>query len=402
SGLEVQLSLDGVPISDTTPGRGQLVIDRRTRTETVEVMGRSWGLTFRPTPDFGEESDEWKSLVWAGTSSTLGAAAVVGLFGTQRSRLRRQVASAVAEAEAVNRRLEQEVSFQRALLANLQTGVLAVDAEGNLAGYNLADEGLFFGELPARHDGPWSQLLPMYTLDGASLPEEQNPMRLALNGERVRGLEVIVGRRGSAERIVHCNGQSIVNAVGTTLGAVVVMQDITALKRAEQRLVELAHQDPLTGLPNRTVLTEQTEIALLNGERTGHAVGLVFLDLDGFKSVNDVHGHDVGDELLRVAAARLQQAVRRHDLVSRLGGDEFVVLLRQLTPDDPPEPIVARIEASLRAPFVIGQLVLHIGVSTGLALAAPGDDAASLQRRADQAMYRTKANRRRAAKFVEY
>src|SRR5690606_34273085 len=180
---------------------------------------------------------------------------------------------------------------------------------------------------------------------------------------------------GSIERIVHCNGQSIVDEDGNILGAVVAVHDITPLKFAQQRLLELAQQDALTGLPNRTVLTDETELALLAAERNGTDVGLLFLDLDGFKRVNDEHGHDVGDELLRVAAARLRQNVRRDDLVSRLGGDEFVVLLRDLRPHESPEEVRERITTALGAPYSIGALRLWVGVSAGYALAEPGDDA---------------------------
>lgn len=365
-------------------------------TESFELFGQRWNVTFVPTAGYATPSNEWLSVLWAGASSTVGAAAVVGLLGSQRARLRRQVRAAIDETESANRRLSREVGFQRALLANLQVGVIAIDTEGNVESYNLESEGLFYDDLPPRYDGSWSELLGMYTTAGTPLPEEYNPLTRALRGERVRGLELVVRPSGSVERIVHCNGQSIVDEDGNILGAVVAMHDITPLKQAEQRLIELAHQDALTGLPNRTVLTEQTALALLAAERNGTRVGLLFLDLDGFKRVNDEHGHDVGDELLRVAAARLQQSVRREDLVSRLGGDEFVVLLRDLRPEESPNDVRERVTAALRAPYTIGSLKLCVGVSAGYALAVPGDDAASLQRRADQAMYRAKATRRQS------
>lgn len=377
------------------------VADGNLETESFELFGQRWTLTFRPTERYAAASNEWVSVLWAGASSTVGTAAVVGLLCSQRARLRRQVMAAIDDTETANRRLSREVSFQRALLANLQVGVIAIDTEGNVESYNLESEGLFYDDLPSRYDGSWSELLGMYTTAGMALPEDYNPLTRALRGERVRGMELVVRPRGSVERIVHCNGQSIVDEDGNILGAVVAMHDITALKQAEQRLIELAHQDALTGLPNRTVLTEQTALALLAAERNGTRVGLLFLDLDGFKRVNDEHGHDVGDELLRVAAARLRQSVRRDDLVSRLGGDEFVVLLRDLRPHESPEEVRERITTALGAPYSIGALRLWVGVSAGYALAEPGDDAASLQRRADQAMYRAKAIRRQTDSVIE-
>jgi diguanylate cyclase (GGDEF)-like protein len=219
-------------------------------------------------------------------------------------------------------------------------------------------------------------------------------MYRALRGARVRNEEYLVRPRGGTERAVLCNGQPITDAQGAVLGAVVAVHDITPLKNAQQRLSDLALHDPLTGLPNRVVLMEKTHAALVRARQTNGPVAMLFLDLDGFKAVNDDHGHDVGDELLRVAAARLRNAVRTSDVPARLGGDEFVVLCDQYLDQSFPEQLVDRITDALTRPYPVSGSLLHIDVSVGLAVAEPHDDAATLLRRADQAMYRAKVRRR--------
>ena len=184
-------------------------------------------------------------------------------------------------------------------------------------------------------------------------------------------------------------------------------QDITAQKRVEQNLHDLtaalterAVRDPLTGLANRTLLEERLRGALARDARTGSRTGLLFLDLDGFKAVNDRHGHAVGDAVLRQVAQRLLRTVRPSDTVARLGGDEFVVLVEGLT-DEGLEPLGGRLDAALRAPVDVAPepggtgLTVSVGVSVGTATSSGGDaDAAGLLARADAAMYAVKRGRR--------
>jgi diguanylate cyclase (GGDEF)-like protein/PAS domain S-box-containing protein len=182
-------------------------------------------------------------------------------------------------------------------------------------------------------------------------------------------------------------------------------QDITERRRAEQELRELAAvlseravRDPLTGLANRTLLLERLRAALSRDARTGGGTGLLFLDLDGFKAVNDRHGHEVGDAVLRRVAQRLAAAVRPSDTVARLGGDEFVVLVEAAAEADL-APVVRRLSAAFDEPLAEpaegGAEATPVGVSIGTAWVQGGDCApAELLRRADAAMYRDKRARR--------
>jgi diguanylate cyclase (GGDEF)-like protein/PAS domain S-box-containing protein len=178
--------------------------------------------------------------------------------------------------------------------------------------------------------------------------------------------------------------------------------DITDLKRAQAALARQATHDPLTGLPNRRLLIEALITALADlgrGHRTG-TVALMFVDLDRFKLVNDVLGHDAGDALLRTAAARLRNAVRAHDMVARFGGDEFVVLLQHVADRGELHDVAQRILDAIATPIQVGGETADVGASVGIATASgPDDDPDALVRNADAAMYRAKEHGRGRYEF---
>lgn len=173
-----------------------------------------------------------------------------------------------------------------------------------------------------------------------------------------------------------------------------LVQDITARKRAEQELQHQAEHDRLTGLANRARFDHVLEGALLDAPGRGERVELVYLDLDGFKPVNDAHGHAVGDLVLQEVARRLQACLRAHDQVARLGGDEFaVVLTTPLSAPPRAAEVAARIAAALETPVVTAAGVHRIGASLGTTTAVAGEDRAEVVQRADTAMYEVKRTR---------
>lgn len=175
----------------------------------------------------------------------------------------------------------------------------------------------------------------------------------------------------------------------------VQLQDITAQKRATEQLERAALTDPLTGLPNRTVLEERLARALAAARRTGTLVGVLFVDLDHFKQINDTYGHDVGDAVLREVGIRLAGAVRHTDTVVRLGGDEFVVVREDLTDSEQMHDLAARLLNVLAKPF--GRQIDTLAVTASIGLATAGGDltARQLLALADDDMYRVKRARRR-------
>lgn len=174
---------------------------------------------------------------------------------------------------------------------------------------------------------------------------------------------------------------------------VAMYQDITARYTEQQAILHQATHDALTGLANRTLLVDRLEQALAMAQRYGYMVGLMFMDLDGFKAVNDNFGHDIGDELLIAVSRRLETFLRKTDTLCRQGGDEFVLLLPQAPDLDGLMGLAERIQAEVRAPYtsVHGSEVLRISVSIGIARwPEHGGDSDALMQAADRAMYRCK------------
>ncbi len=157
---------------------------------------------------------------------------------------------------------------------------------------------------------------------------------------------------------------------------------------SEQETLRRANFDALTGLPNRSLFRDRLDYEVVNSRRSGKLLALLFIDLDRFKEVNDLLGHDAGDTLLRESATRIRSCVRAADTVARLGGDEFTVILTDLDDRAHVENIAQKILAALAKPFLLNQEVIHVSGSIGITL-HPGDasDPSRLLRNADQAMY---------------
>ena len=189
---------------------------------------------------------------------------------------------------------------------------------------------------------------------------------------------------------------------GEPLRMVGTFSNIDTRKQEEQRMRRMAHEDALTGLPNRVLLHDRMRQAILSADREGHKVGLVYFDLDNFKPVNDTHGHAVGDRLLRMVAQRVRAALRESDTLARVGGDEFAVLLPRCQQPQDAERVAATILARLEEPFDDGERILRVSGSLGYALypdcgAGDGNAAAAaeaLLHCADLAMYDAKAHGR--------
>jgi diguanylate cyclase (GGDEF)-like protein len=176
-------------------------------------------------------------------------------------------------------------------------------------------------------------------------------------------------------------------------GVVVIIRDITERKQTEEKISHMAHHDALTGLPNRTLLEDRIQQAMLHAQRYGRCVTLVFMDLDNFKLINDTLGHKAGDELLKTVASRMVSHVRQTDTVMRLGGDEFVIVLAdQSDKMDTMTPTLQKLREAIAEPIYIGDQKLEVTSSMGLAIyPADGTDSETLLMHADAAMYQAKA-----------
>ncbi|MCL2635052.1 MAG: EAL domain-containing protein, partial [Betaproteobacteria bacterium] len=202
----------------------------------------------------------------------------------------------------------------------------------------------------------------------------------------------IWNRKKSGEIFVeHLTISSVRGQHGEVSHFVGIFSDITLIKEHQQRLEQLAHFDALTQLPNRTLLADRMQLAMAQCARSGKILAVCYLDLDGFKPVNDSYGHAAGDRLLIEVAQRLKECVRTCDTLSRLGGDEFVLLFSNLDDDRKSDHAVERVISALAQPFIIDGHSVQISASIGVTLyPQDGADSDTLLRQADQAMYAAK------------
>lgn len=181
------------------------------------------------------------------------------------------------------------------------------------------------------------------------------------------------------------------DSMGRVTHHVGVFTDVSRQKEYKERLELLALHDSLTGLPNRALFMDRGQQALNLAERNRTRIGLVFIDLDLFKIINDTYGHAVGDEVLRRAGRRMREAMRECDTVARLGGDEFVVLLTDISDEASCAAVADRIIAAITRPYQMDGVQVELGASLGLAISPDhGSDIRVLLHRADQALYSIK------------
>jgi diguanylate cyclase (GGDEF)-like protein/PAS domain S-box-containing protein len=229
--------------------------------------------------------------------------------------------------------------------------------------------------------------------------------------DRADELAAILARVGAGEHIqhhetvrLHKDGSvldvsvtisPILDAAGEVVGASTIARNITQQKRIQQLLAHRALHDALTNLPNRVLLRDRIEGALARAQRNGSGVAVFFLDLDGFKVLNDTHGHAAGDEILRVVAERLREAVRADDTVARFGGDEFVIVCHDVLNEDRATRIAHRVAAAVAVPVTLHeQQEVVVRASIGVVLGRPGALPDVLVHDADTAMYEAKHNTR--------
>ncbi|MFN8040463.1 MAG: PAS domain S-box protein [Acidimicrobiales bacterium] len=302
-------------------------------------------------------------------------------------------------ARLVDDRVAAERQLRRLIdIFELTRDLVAIaDARGNIEYLNAAarrffgvDDDVELGDLslgtsftPASLDRLRTEVMPSVTATGTWSGE--------LDAVRADGEVVAM----LAQMIAHLDD-------GRLEFVSAVFRDITERKAFERRLEHEATHDPLTGLPNRTLLLDRLDLALARSRRRGRGVGVLFCDLDHFKVVNDSLGHSAGDRLLVDVADRLQHQLRPGDTVSRFGGDEFVILCEDVDGPDPAVRLAERVEEAMAAPFRLGEEDLHLGVSIGIAIGEPGTgDPEALIRDADAAMYRAKAKGRQRHQVFE-
>jgi diguanylate cyclase (GGDEF)-like protein/PAS domain S-box-containing protein len=200
---------------------------------------------------------------------------------------------------------------------------------------------------------------------------------------------------GGKLRILETTYIPDVQGDGSVAGVYALTHDMTRMKDVEEKLIQLARVDSLTGIANRRMFVEALHLAIERSRRSGAAMALAYLDIDHFKKINDTHGHAVGDEVLKEFARRLLANVRATDTVARLSGDEFVIILEDLNTEQEVLAVAAKVATAVRSPFEVGGVSLAVTTSVGIArFTGGGQNHEELLANADSALYGAKRNGR--------
>ena len=305
-----------------------------------------------------------------------------------RSQLRPLVTRLIAsEIKATEKEMEI-----KAVVDNVGEGIITIDQSGLIQSFNLAATQIFgysFDEVLGKNI---KMIMP---------PEMRTPHETGMHNYLRGGEPQVIGRQGMELSGLRKDGtlfplELTVNEIHLDQHRwfVGILRDITARKQTEERMAFLAQFDSLTNLPNRALFMDRLESAVARANRNQASLAVMFLDLDGFKKINDTLGHLCGDDLLKQFGARLKLAVRNTDTVARLGGDEFTIILEGLTDSERDIKIVAdKIIDAMQSPFLLAEKNVTLTTSIGIALhhvmVKNPDD---LLRRADAAMYHAKNN----------
>ncbi len=375
-----------LPMSFAVDGKAGLLA-------TLDYLGNNVMAAYTPLgPNLGlvvkQDTAELYSVIRTQLKFVMPALLLLVLLGVilMRLQIRPLVARLVAsETHAREQQLEMNM-----LVASVGEGIITINDKGMVESFNAAAEAIF-GYAAREVIGHSLQMLMPATMRDQ---HEAGMRRFLQTGERK-----VIGRPNVELPGVRKDGSTFtleltVNEITfeTRKIFVGIVRDISERKRVEAELIQMAQYDLLTGLPNRALCMDRLENACLRARRSTSALAVLFLDLDGFKAINDKMGHHNGDELLRQFGARLSTAVRKSDTVARLGGDEFTVILENLNdPETDARLVCEKIIACMQLAFLLPGGASVLGVSIGVAFdRGEGAEADALLRRADDAMYRAK------------
>ena len=290
----------------------------------------------------------------------------------------------MAEREAAQQRIATSERRTRAIADVLPAMVAYLDRDFR---FHFANEHFrdLIGLDPAAMLGKTVQQV----LGNEMMRKVHHHLEACLRGERVRYERDATDSRRRVHMLVDMIPDRA--ADGSVVGIYVMAQDITRMKEIEERLIQLARIDTLTGIANRLMFEELLQLAIARSRRNREAMALAYLDIDNFKNINDTLGHGAGDAVLKAFASRLVGAVRATDTVARLAGDEFVIVFEQVRMPDEAASMAAKIVDAMREPLLVNGHQMVVTTSIGLALHTSDDESAEqLLGRADRALYAAK------------
>jgi diguanylate cyclase (GGDEF)-like protein/PAS domain S-box-containing protein len=297
------------------------------------------------------------------------------------------------------------ISQERAniTLNSIGEGVLSIDTTGHITYLNVAAERITGWTRGKGLGRPIAEVFQV--VDGTTRKQVPNLLELAVERREAMALTShgVLIRRDGREIAIEDSAAPIHDRQGQVTGAVAVFHDVSAARALSLKLSHSAHHDALTGLPNRILLNDRLDRALVSAHRhrsRRRSLAVMFVDVDRFKQINDSLGHEIGDQLLRSISERLTTSVRSSDTVSRLGGDEFVVVLTEMQHGDNIAGIATKILAILVEPHRASGHELQVTASIGVSVYPDdGEDAETLLRHADLAMYHAKESGRSSYQF---
>ncbi len=365
------------------------------RTVPLIFAGRNWELRMSATPEYIAGMRSWAA--WSTVAVGLLAVGMLGAFLLITTGNTRRI------TRLVDRRTEELKTASDSLRAQ-QDALAEAQRIARLGSWEVGDDGKTL-----RVSDELSQVL---NCDPASLstltdlvtciaePDRERLEAAIASAKEAPGrLSLDCSLAASASHVLQFQIESTWEA-DSRYRLRGTIQDVSAEREAEAHIQYLAHFDPLTGLPNRSAWMNQAQTALMSAHRNGDLLGVLFLDLDNFKTVNDSLGHPVGDRLLAAVARRLTGCLREEDILARLGGDEFVALLPRLPHAEDAAFVARKLIEVLTAPIHIEDRELSTSVSIGIALfPADGEDVDTLLKHADTAMYGAKAAGRNHFEF---
>lgn len=317
-------------------------------------------------------------------------------YGVYRWTLRRQLRWE-QERQQVDAQLFDAKERVEVTLRSIMEAVIATDTAGRIQYVNATAERVT-GWAQAETQGRFlNEIFPcLDEYSGALL----DPLACCLDGQPVGPEDALLFRRDGRSLPVERTAAPIRGRQGEITGVVLVFRDVTEKRVLTERLTHQATHDPLTQLPNRALYNSRLERAIAEAREHGACVALLFLDLDGFKDVNDSLGHDTGDRVLTLIAERLRRAVRVTDTLARLGGDEFAIVLPGLGRRSEVLPVVQKVMAAFDQMIISLPEEIFLSASIGIAI-YPDDsgDAQGLSRSADVAMYEAKASGKNTYRF---
>ena len=296
--------------------------------------------------------------------------------------------------------LEKETA--QITLNSIGDAVITADISGNITYLNQVAELLTGWSGETASGRPFAEVF--HIVDGDTRETVQNPMQLAVKQDQTVRLvsHCVLIRRDGSESAIEDSTAPIHSRKGQVIGAVMVFHDVREAQAMALRMTYLAQHDLLTDLPKRLLLDDRITQAISLSHRQSKHLAVLFLDMNGFKQVNDSQGHEIGDKLLRMIAKRAVACVRSSDTVCRLGGDEFVFLLREIADAGDAAVTSEKILAAIAKPYVISERELHLTGSIGISIyPEDGHYADVLIKNADSAMYQAKGKGPSSYQFFE-